>query len=336
MRDLFRQQWRKFKVFIHSKDALVYLLFVLLATLIWLANALSTRRTITLTIPVTYTHIPEDCIFTTAPSDHVHVTLEDEGVDLFRNRSRKYELSFDLSEYFEGEEGSFIIPMDVLRQAIAQQLAGDATLAAFAPELLSGSYSRQHEKTVPIVYTGQIKPASQHQLCGEVTLSPRYAKIYGTEQVLSGINHVETSLTDYEGVQDTFATRLALIAPQGVRVKPDSIELQAVAELFTEKAIQLTINTPDLTDKGQTLHLFPSHVTVTFRVGATWFNRVGEGDIEASVDMPQPDIDHLPVHIASHNPHITHIRIKPEEVEYLIENYETHSDGGPAATVSED
>jgi YbbR domain-containing protein len=215
-------------------------------------------------------------------------------------------------------------------------LAGDATLAAFAPELLSGSYSRQHEKTVPIVYTGQIKPASQHQLCGEVTLSPRYAKIYGTEQVLSGINHVETSLTDYEGVQDTFATRLALIAPQGVRVKPDSIELQAVAELFTEKAIQLTINTPDLTDKGQTLHLFPSHVTVTFRVGATWFNRVGEGDIEASVDMPQPDIDHLPVHIASHNPHITHIRIKPEEVEYLIENYETHSDGGPAATVSED
>ena len=305
MKELFRQQWRKFKVFIHSKDALVYLLFVLF-------NALSTRRTITLTIPVTYTHIPEDCIFTTAPSDHVHVTLEDEGVDLFRNRSRKYELSFDLSEYFEGEEGSFIIPMDVLRQAIAQQLAGDATLAAFAPELLSGSYSRQHEKTVPIVYTGQIKPASQHQLCGEV------------------------SLTDYEGVQDTFATRLALIAPQGVRVKPDSIELQAVAELFTEKAIQLTISTPDLTDKGQTLHLFPSHVTVTFRVGATWFNRVGEGDIEASVDMPQPDIDHLPVHIASHNPHITHIRIKPEEVEYLIENYETHSDGGPAATVSED
>lgn len=333
---MFRREWRRFRVFIHSKDALVYLLFVLLATVIWFANAFSTRRSINMTIPVTYTHIPDDCIFTTAPTAQVHVTMEDEGIDLFHNRGRKYELSFDLSGYFEGEEGTFVIPMDELRQAIVQQLAGDATLAAFTPELLSGSYTRQHEKTVPIVYSGQVKPAHQHQLCGEVTLNPRYAKVYGTEEDIAAISQVETSLTDYEGVQDTFVTRLALIAPPGTRVLPDSIELQAVAELFTEKALQLPIRTPDFGQDGQQLHLFPNHVTATFRIGAAWFSSVSEEDLEAFVDMPQSGIDHLPVHIENRNPHITHIRIKPEEVEYLIESYETHSDGGSAAAVSED
>ncbi len=313
----------------------MYLSFVLLATVIWFTNAFSTRRTVTMVIPVTYTHMPDDYVFTNAPTDHVHVTLEDEGIDLFHNRERLYELTFDISELITGNEGTFVIPMDELRQAIAQQLVGDAALAAFAPELLTGSYTRQHEKTVPIVYTGQIKPAIQYQLRDEVTLTPGVAKIYGTKQSLEAITQIETTLTDYEGVQDTFNTRLALIAPDNVRVVPDSVSLHVVAEQFTEKAMQLRISTPDLSKENQVLHLFPDHVTATFRVGTAWFNEVKESDIEVLVDMPQTGNDHLPVHVDNRNPHITHIRIKPEEVEYLIEKYETPTDGGLAAPVSE-
>ena len=323
-------------MFLHSKDALVYLSFVLLATIIWFTNAFSTRRTVTMTIPVTYTHIPDDYIFTSAPTNHVHVTLEDEGIDLFANRKRLYELTFDLSERLTGEEGTFIIPMDELRQAIAQQLVGDASLSAFAPELLTGSYTRQHEKTVPVVYTGQVKPAAQHQLCGDITLTPSSVKVYGTEQDIAAVTHIETALTDYEGVQDTFNTRLALVAPKGLRILPDSVQLTAVAEQFTEKAMQLDIRTPNLKQPGKILHLFPNQATVTFRIGTAWFNSVTESDIKVYVDKPQKGSDHLPVLVESNNPHITHIRVKPQEVEYLIESYETPTDGGSATAVPED
>ena len=335
MNEFLRRQLRRFRAFAHSKDALVYLSFVLLATIIWFANAFSTRRTVTMTIPVTYTDVPDDYIFTAAPTDHVHVTLEDEGIDLFHNRERLYELTFDLSEHMRGEEGTFIIPMDELRQAITQQLVGDAGLVAFVPELLTGNYTRQHEKVVPVVYTGQIKPATQHQLCGEVELTPSMVHIYGTEQDLAATDHIETNLTDYEGVQDTFLTRLALIAPERIRVLPDTVALQVVAEQFTEKGMQLSIRTPDLSDRGQVLHLFPEQVRVTFRIGTTRFAEVKQSDIEAFVDLPQEGIDHLPVRVESRNPYVTHIRVKPEEVEYLIESYETLTDGGSAAAVPE-
>lgn len=315
----------------------MYLLFVLLATIMWFTNAFSTRREITITMPVTYTHIPDDYIFSTPPPERVRVNIEDEGIDLFHNRNRHYELTIDLTDYIHGEEGSFIVSMDEVRQVIVQQLAGDAALMSFAPEVLAGTYSRQHEKIVPIVYTGQVKPAAQHQLCGEVELSPNMAHIYGTEQDLAAIERVETTLTDYEGVQDTFTTRLPLIAPKGLRVIPDSVGMKVVAEQFTERAMQLAICTPDLNGQGQVIHLFPSQVTVTFRVGTAWFNKVSESDLEAFVDMPQQSgTDHLPVRLECHNPHITHIRIKPEEVEYLIEHYDTHSDGGSPAPVPED
>ena len=336
MSDFLRHQLRRFRAFLHSKDALVYLAFVLLATIIWFTNAFSTRREITISVPVNYVHIPDDYIFTTPPTDHIRVSIEDEGLDLFHDRNRLYRLTFDLSEYMHEDESTFVIPMDELRQAIVQQLAGDAALVAFAPELISGSYTRQQEKTVPVVYTGNIKPSLQHQLCGDAVLTPRVVRVFGTEQDLATIDHVETALTDYEGVQDTFVTRLPLIIPKGTRVLPDTVGLQVVAERFTEKAMQLTICTPDLGTDGQRMHLFPDHVTVTFHVGTTWFASINESDIEAYVELPQDGNDHLAVKVESHNPHITHIRIKPEEVEYLIENYDTHPDGGFAASVPED
>lgn len=336
MREIIRRWVRALNVFLHSRDALVYLLFVLLATIIWFTNAFSTRREITITVPVTYTNIPNDYIFTSPPTNHVRVTLEDEGIDLFRNRGRHYLLSFDLTDYIHGEEGSFVIPMDEVRTIIAQQLAGDAGLSAFTPEVLSGTYTRQHEKLVPVIFSGQVKPAPQHQLCSDIKLSPRLVHVYGTEQDLKAIDHIETVLTEYEGVQDSFATRLPLIIPQGVRILPDSVGLSVVAELFTERAMQLPICTPDLQNSGQVLHLFPSQATVTFRVGTTWFNKVNESDLEVFVDLPQDGSDHLPVKVTNHNPHITHIRVKPNEVEYLIENYDTHSDGGSATSVPED
>lgn len=336
MNDFLRHQLRRFRTFLHSKDALVYLSFVLLATIIWFTNAFSTRREITINVPVTYTQLPDNYIFTNSPTDRIRVSIEDEGIDLFRDRKRLYRLTFDLSTYIHEGGGTFTIPMDEVRQAIIQQLAGDATLTAFAPEQLSGTYTRQHEKVVPIVYTGQIKPAAQHQLCNDVTLTPHMAKVYGTEQALASIDRIETALTDYEGVQDSFATRLPLLVPEGTRVLPDSVGLQVVAERFTEKAMQLNICTPDLSEHGQRLHLFPAQVKVTFRVGTTWFASINESDISAYVEMPQEGNDHLTVQVESTNPHITHIRVKPEEVEYLIENYDTYSDGGSAAPVSED
>lgn len=307
-----------------------------MATIMWFTNAFSTRRDITIRIPVTYTHVPDDYIFTTKPTDHVHVRLEDEGVDLFRNRDRHYELTIDLSPYISGENGSFIIPMDEVRQAIAQQLVGDAVLAAFTPEVLTGAYTRQHEKLVPVVFSGKIKPAAQHQLCSPVEFTPQHVRVYGTEERIASITQVETALTEYEGVQDTFLTRLPLIIPQDVRLVPDTVGMRIVAEQFTEKALQLSIHSPGLARSDQRLHLFPEQVTVTFRVGTSWFTAVTAKDFEAYVDLPQPSTDHLPVKVECSNPHVTYIRVRPEEVEYLIERYETHTDGGSAAAVSED
>lgn len=314
----------------------MYLLFVLLATIMWFTNAFSTRREITVTMPVSYTHIPDDYILSDAPVAKIRVTLEDEGVDLFANRNRHYELAFDLSNYIHGEEGSFVISMDEVRQVIVQQLAGDAALMSFTPETLSGTYTRQHEKQVPIVFVGQVKPAAQHQLCSEVELSPSTARVYGTEQDLASIDYIETALTEYEGVTDSFSTRLPLIVPKGLRIVPDSVGLHIVAEQFTENAIQRSICTPDLHALGQTIHLFPSQATVTYRIGTTRFASVAESDFDVYVELPEAGTDRLPVRVECHNPYITHIRVKPVEVEYLIENYDTHSDGGSAASVPED
>lgn len=326
MTDYLRSIYQVFKRFLHSRDALVYMLFVVLASLIWVANAMSTRRTVHINIPIHYINIPDDYILTVTPAQRASVTIEDEGADLFRNRHRDYALVFDLAPLISGESGEFTISLDEIRQAIERQLAGDATLQAFSPEHLSGHYIREQSRVVPIRYEGQIKVASQYQLCGEVELRPREVQLFGSAEALSEVQEVSTILTDLEGVQDTFITRLPLLIPEGVRAIPDSVTICVPTEQFTEKTLSIAIRTPDLSASQQTVHLFPQQVQVTFRVGLAWFNSIDESCFDAFIELPKHPAKHLPVNLRFDNPHIRHIRLKPAEVEYLIENNEEKGD----------
>lgn len=320
MRDIFHRWLGALRAFIHSKDSLVYLSFVLLATVIWLIHAFSTRRTINMQVPVTYENVPDNYIFTSAPPALLRVTLEDEGVDLFHIRDRELALTFDMTGLIRGEQGEMHLMPDDIRQALMQHLAGDASLVSFTPEELTATYTRQHEKTVAVVYNGEVKPAAQYQLCGEPTVTPEHISIYGTAEALRGIKSVQTVMTDYEGVQDTFRTKVALQPIDGVRMMPDSVGLLIVTEQFTDKALTLPIRVPHSGDTTHVVHLFPNQVQVTFRIGTNYFNSVSEDDIDAYVKLPQKVTDRLPVQVRTTNPHITHLRVKPEEVEYLIEN----------------
>ena len=304
----------------HSTDALVYLAFVLLATVIWLVNAFNSRRTVTMQVPVTYVGMPDNYVFASELPATLRVTIEDEGVDLFRSRKRSYTLAFDVSAQIIGEQGTLELTPDDIRQALQQQLVGDATLVAFTPEELLGAFTRQHEKKLPVVYRGQIRLAPQYQMLDDPIICPEQVSAYGTREALKSLEAIETTLTDYEGVQDTFATSLALIAPAGVRLMPDSVRMTIVAEQFTEKALTIPIRVIDRGDTAHVVHVFPNQVQVTFRIGTNRFNSVGEENIEAYVELPEKVTDHLPVQVRCAEKHITHLRVKPEEVEYLIES----------------
>lgn len=320
MREIFHRWWSAQKQFLHSKDALVYLSFVLLSTVIWLVHAFNTRRTVTMQVPVTYENVPDNYIFDSGLHSFLRVTVEDEGVDLFHSRDRSLSLSFDVSGMIRGEHGVLELTADDLRQALMQHLAGDAALVSFTPEELTASYTRQREKKVPVVYRGQVQPAPQYQLCGQPEVIPDHIHVYGTKEALREVDSVYTVLTDYEGVQDSFLTTLALLPVEGVRFLRDSVRMLIVTERFTDKALTLPICIPHDGDTTHVVHLFPNQVQVTFRIGTPYFNSVSEADMRAYVELPKKVTDRLPVRIRCNNPHITHLRVKPEEVEYLIES----------------
>ena len=271
-------------------------------------------------VPVTYVNVPDEYIFTSSLPTGLRVSIEDEGIDLIRSRGRAVELTFDLSSLIAGEQGEVHLTPDDLRQALMQHLAGDAVLVSFTPEDITAGYTRQHVKTVPVVYSGQVRPVAQYQLCGHPTVMPDSVHIFGTSQTLQAVSQVSTVLTDFEGVQDTFRTRLALQPVDGVRMLPDSVGMLIVTEQFTDKALTLPIRVPDAGDTAHVVHLFPNQVQVTFRIGTNRFNSVSEEDIEAYVELPETVTDHLPVLVRCNDEHITHLRVKPEEVEYLIES----------------
>lgn len=301
-----------------TRDLGVYLLFVLLATIIWVINAIGSRRVAVYDLPIVYSGISADYVITNAMPRKLRIELEDDGLDHFTRRNANLVLHFDVSSQVQGSDGTITIELDQIRQEIVQHLSGDAQLVGFTPESLSGSYALQDKKVVPVIFDGDIQTAAQYQLTSKPTCTPSEIMIYGLKNQLESVNEVRTELVEIDGVQESMSLVLGLIAPDSIRLGQDSILLTICTEQFTEKELMLPIHTP-IMDDGLTLHVFPNQAKVTFRIPTNLFASVNDStDIELYVDIPTEKDDILNIKAHINNQNISQLHILPKEVEYLI------------------
>ena len=74
--------FRKIKNLLISKDALVFLLFLVLSGTFWFVQSLDKQRETTLKIPVDYMGIPEDVELENKLPQRIEIKVRDEGLTL--------------------------------------------------------------------------------------------------------------------------------------------------------------------------------------------------------------------------------------------------------------
>ena len=65
-----------------SKQVLIFLLFVAISTIFWVLQSLNNKEEVAVNIPLNYTNIPRNIIFTNNPQQYVPVVLRDKGISL--------------------------------------------------------------------------------------------------------------------------------------------------------------------------------------------------------------------------------------------------------------
>ena len=301
------------------RDVLTFLLFVVIATLVWYGHAMQSVRNTRVPVLIQYTGKP-DAIGLKAPGlpDTVMIEVRDAGARLNTYHRDPLHLTIDLHSYIHGEKGRIYIPSDALRRSISDILQGTSRLIETQPEDITCDFFTEQEKSVLLVLRGDLKTANEYQIIGQPTLARKRMKIFGDEKTLSAIDTLYTEPQDLSEVSDTMRVRCAIEVPQGVRAEEDSVELCIIAERFTEKKFTIPVHIKGVPE-GYHIRLFPKEVEVSVRVGLNHFSQVKANDIHATCAYSPERTDKLDVEISYTNPYITAAWAYPGVVEFILE-----------------
>jgi len=301
-----------------KREILTFLLFLVVASLLWYGHALQSVRN---------THVPVLIHYTGKPGaiglgeeglpDTVMIEVRDAGARLNTYLRDPLHLTIDLRTYIHGEKGTIHVPSDALRRSISDILQGTSRLIETQPEQITCSYFTEQEKSVVLLFDGEVSPANEYQLVGNPTLSRTTVKIYGREKSLSTIDTLYTEHLDLQDLSDTTVLRVALAIPKGIRAGVDSVDVGIITERFTEKKFTLPLHVTGVPE-GYAIRLYPKEVEVSVRLGISHFAHVQESDIRAVCVYSPNRKDKLDVELHYSKPFITFAWAYPSVVEYLL------------------
>ena len=302
-----------------KRDILTFLLFLVLAALIWYGHAMQSVRNTRVPVMMQYTGKPGNIgLGEPGLPDTVMIEVRDAGARLNTYHREPLHLTVDLRQYIHGEKGTIHVPTDALRRSISDILQGTSRLIDTKPEEISCPYFTEQEKNVVIAFAGDIKPANEYQLVGHPELSRTSIKIFGQDKALAKIDTIYTEYSTLTDITDTMSTRVALVLPKSVRTETDSITIRIIAERFTEKKFIVPLHVLNVPE-GVHLRLFPNEVEVSVRVGISHFAQVQATDIKAVCSYTSERSDKLDVELRYSNPYITSAWVYPGVIEFMVE-----------------
>lgn len=300
------------------KELFTFLLFFVLASLLWFGYTMQSVRNTRVPVLIQYTGQSGNIGFgQPGLPDTVQIEVRDAGSRLNTYHRESLKLTIDLRPYIHGEKGTIRVPSDALRRSISDILQGTSRLIETTPEEISCPYYTEEEKTVTIAFQGELNMAAEYQMTGAPQLSHKRMKIYGQEKDLATIDTLYTAYTALNELSDTTELRLPIAIPTGIRAERDSIDIRIATERFTEKKFTLPLRAKGVPE-GYRIRLFPREVEVSVRVGMSHFAQVNASDIHAICVYSPERKDKLEVELKFTNPYITGAWAYPSVVEFLL------------------
>lgn len=304
-----------------SKDALIFLVFLVLAGIFWFVNSLDKQRETDLRIPVEYMGIPEDIEIESKLPKEVVIKVRDEGLALLQYSKRKtVPLALDMDRrYFD--KGEFVITADQLKNRLSRYVLPTTAVLSINPDTIQVKYFQLANKTLPIKVKSNITFASQYILSDEIQVKPKSVKVFGPQNILDTMTAVYTEKVDLRSISDTTQVKAKLENNKVVRYAFDDVTVDVFVEMFTEGKKQLPVTI--INNPGKTkVRIFPPTVSVSYNVGLSNFNKVKDKDIQVVFDYDEAKETrrrHYKLKIINNSQYISNIRISPEDVEFLLE-----------------
>ena len=312
---------RNFLLSKRSREFLVFLLFVFLSFSFWLLLVLNDEYETEVSIPFRMKNVPENVVLTSELPQDLKVGVKDRGTVLVNYLLGQtfYPVTIDFEDYSDkGNQVRFL--SRTLDKRISSQFNQSTKLLSIKPDTLELIYTRAKAKKVPVRLRGEVKAERQFYI-SDIVYSPDSVMVYAPNEILDTITAAYTENLYLEQVADTTYRRVNLKPVKGARFMPSYNDVTFYVDIYSEKSVEVPvmgINFPN----DKTLRTFPSKVQVTFQVGLSQFKHVTEEDFKVVVDyntLEGNGNEKCRLHLLESPANVTHVRISPKEIDYIIE-----------------
>lgn len=283
----------------------------------WYYHAMNTTRNNTLVVPVVYTGVDASVMMEKELPSSITVVVRENGKRIRMLRKTNPQITLDLTRQMGNESGELTISTERLKERVDVILPGTSQLIELRPELIHTTYVRQRQKKVDISMAADLKTQPEYQI-QSISMNPNSILVFGSREQLKAIQTIETEPEVYKHLKDTDILTMALVAPEGIRLEKDSVEVTVISERFTEKKMTLPIEVRHIPE-GKSIRLFPQKVEVKMSVGTKYFQDINEDHIRVYTDYPTTHRNQLEVKVEVESKHVSNIHYSPKTVEYIIE-----------------
>lgn len=312
---------RNFMLSKQSREFLIFLFFVCLSTLFWLLQVLNNDYETDIQIPLRLKNVPNQVVLTEELPAQLTLRVKDRGTVLANYIWGKtfIPVTLDFNE-MKARKGHVRLVADELVKRVSGQLNQSTKLLSMKPDTVTFAFTTGEAKKVIVRLTGRVEAERQYYIA-DTRLQPDSVIVYAPQDILDTLTAAYTVPVELTHIADTTHRTVALAKVKGAKFMPDAVDATWMADVFSEKTVEVAvqgINFP----ADKVLRTFPSKVQVTFQVGLSRFKQVTADDFFVGVTYEELLQNRQPkcnVTLKVQPSYVNHVRLNPQEVDYLIE-----------------
>ena len=315
---------RRMKAFLTTRDALIFLFFLICSSLFWFTITLNKTYELNVNIPIEYINVPPEIEFTTELPENFNVKLKDKGTSLFIYQYKNFDpVIIDFNEYsVYSNNNSWSIPTTTfLDNAIKVQINQSTLILDYYPEEIVIEKKLLDSKKIKVQPLINLNLDKQFFLCDSITTLPDSITLYGYKEILDTLKRVYTQEYTSKSLKDTLNTTLPLIIPKHCKANPNKVKVIAPVEFYTEKDIDISIRVKNLPD-NIIVKTIPEKLNIKFLIGLSKYKEIRPSDFILSLDyevLRKSNSNTETVTLDSYPSYIRQPYLKNNKVNWLIE-----------------
>lgn len=305
---------------IHWRNTFLFLLFLIVAFIFWMMLFFQNDIEANYKIPVRYSNIPEDVVFEHSLPSQIEIRVSDKGSEIFRYAFLlKDSIEVDIEKYRNEHINN--LQGTELKELIRQKLFKSTTLTAYYPANISLVTSKLQQKTIDVVFDGEISTGRSNLVVAEYHFEPQTVIAYGSQTQLAEIENATTVYTQFNNLKATSQFQIKLKPIEGVKFVPDQVEIYIPLMEYTERRFEIPITTRNV-PSTMDVKFFPSHTEVSFSVTLEEYKKISQDDFKIELnynEFHKNENGRVNLELST-SPHtIRNIQLSPSSVEFLLE-----------------